>query len=71
MQCNKLVQCNKLMQFDKLMDLLPDELLRLIFDFVPNECKIKLNTKYYTKYHHLIIVHLGGILVPHQQWLLV
>ena len=37
------------------MDLLPDELLRLIFDFVPNECKIKLNTKYYTKYHHLII----------------
>jgi len=33
---------------------LPDELWRIIFEYLPNECKIKLNKQYYKKYHYLI-----------------
>lgn len=33
---------------------LPDELWRMIFEYLPNECKIKLNKQYYKKYHYLI-----------------
>jgi len=33
---------------------LPDELWRIIFEYLPDEYKIKLNKKYYKQHHHLI-----------------
>jgi hypothetical protein len=39
---------------DDYFDLLPDDVLDIIFDYINPKCKIFLNKEYYNKYHYLV-----------------